>query len=118
MTRNAPDWRESGVRIACHDQLDPRTPQTPGMYREAAISRGEATVRAYDLGVNAHVALRSPVILPAAQTVVAALNPQPQLPDTRRRCRAARQGHLCPSGPRDATMNEPSRQQAAGGAAP
>jgi uncharacterized RmlC-like cupin family protein len=42
MTSNAPDWRESGVRIVRHDQLDPRTPQTPGMHREAAISRASA----------------------------------------------------------------------------
>jgi uncharacterized RmlC-like cupin family protein len=42
MTSNAADWRESGVRIVGHDQLDPRTPQTPGMHREAAISRASA----------------------------------------------------------------------------
>ena len=42
MTSNVPGWRESGVRIVCHDQLDPRTPQTPGMHREAAISRASA----------------------------------------------------------------------------
>jgi uncharacterized RmlC-like cupin family protein len=42
MTGNAPDWRESGVRIVRHDQLDPRTPQTPGMHRAAAISRASA----------------------------------------------------------------------------
>jgi uncharacterized RmlC-like cupin family protein len=39
MTSASPDWRESGVRIVRHDQLDANTPQTPGMYREAAISR-------------------------------------------------------------------------------
>jgi uncharacterized RmlC-like cupin family protein len=39
MTSNSPDWRESGVRITHHDQLDANTPQTPGMHREAAISR-------------------------------------------------------------------------------
>ena len=42
MTGNVPGWRESGVRIVCHDRLDPRTPQTPGMHREAAISRASA----------------------------------------------------------------------------
>jgi uncharacterized RmlC-like cupin family protein len=42
MTSNVPDWRASGVRIVCHDRLDPRTPQTPGMHREAAISRASA----------------------------------------------------------------------------
>jgi len=39
MTSYAPDWREFGVRIVRHDQLDPGTPQTPGMHREAAVSR-------------------------------------------------------------------------------
>ncbi len=38
MTSYSPDWREFGVRIVCHDQLDSSTPQTPGMYRQAAIS--------------------------------------------------------------------------------
>ena len=33
------DWRDLGVRIVRHDQLDSNTPQTPGMHREAAISR-------------------------------------------------------------------------------
>jgi uncharacterized RmlC-like cupin family protein len=42
MASNVPGWRESGVRIVCHDRLDPRTPQTPGMHREAAISRASA----------------------------------------------------------------------------
>ena len=39
MTSNAPDWRVLGVRIVRHDQLDPSTPQTQGMHREAAVSR-------------------------------------------------------------------------------
>jgi len=42
MTSYSPDWREFGVRIVRHDQLDPGTPQTPGMHREAAISRASA----------------------------------------------------------------------------
>lgn len=42
MTNKNPDWRERGVRIVPHDRLDPKTPQTPGMYREAAISRASA----------------------------------------------------------------------------
>ena len=37
-----PDWREFGVRTVRHDQLDPSTPQTPGMHRQAAISRASA----------------------------------------------------------------------------
>jgi uncharacterized RmlC-like cupin family protein len=39
MTSYSPDWFEYGVRTVRHDQLDSSTPQTPGMYREAAISR-------------------------------------------------------------------------------
>src|SRR5215469_16394336 len=39
MTSYAPDWREFGVRIVRHDQLDSGTSQTPGMHREAAVSR-------------------------------------------------------------------------------
>ncbi len=42
MADNAPDWRDRGVRIVAHDRLDPNTPQTPGMHREAAISRASA----------------------------------------------------------------------------
>jgi len=32
------DWREHGVKIIRADQLDPNTPQTPGMDRAAAIA--------------------------------------------------------------------------------
>src|SRR6201997_4320504 len=32
------DWREHGVKIIRADQLDPNTPQTPGMNRAAAIT--------------------------------------------------------------------------------
>ena len=42
MTSDPPDWREHGVRTVRHDQLDASTPQTPGMYRQAAISRASA----------------------------------------------------------------------------
>ena len=42
MTSYSPDWREFGVRIVRHDQLDASTPQTPGMHREAAVSRASA----------------------------------------------------------------------------
>ena len=42
MSSYSPDWRESGVRIVHHGQLNPNTPQTPGMHREAAISRASA----------------------------------------------------------------------------
>lgn len=39
MTSAFPDWGEFGVRIVRHGQLDANTPQTPGMHREAAVSR-------------------------------------------------------------------------------
>ena len=32
------DWRNHGVKIIPSDQLDPNTPQTPGMTRAAAIT--------------------------------------------------------------------------------
>ena len=37
-TTDKPDWRHRGVRVIKGDQLDPNTPQTPGMHREAAIN--------------------------------------------------------------------------------
>jgi uncharacterized RmlC-like cupin family protein len=36
------DWREDGVRVVRHDELDPNTPQTPGMSRMAAITTARA----------------------------------------------------------------------------
>jgi uncharacterized RmlC-like cupin family protein len=42
MTSDPPGWREHGVRTVRHDRLDASTPQTPGMYRQAAISRTSA----------------------------------------------------------------------------
>jgi uncharacterized RmlC-like cupin family protein len=42
MSGYSPDWREFGVRTVRHGQFDPNTPQTPGMHREAAISRASA----------------------------------------------------------------------------
>jgi uncharacterized RmlC-like cupin family protein len=38
----APDWRLHGVRVVHADELDPNTPQTPGMTRAAAINRARA----------------------------------------------------------------------------
>jgi uncharacterized RmlC-like cupin family protein len=35
-------WRDHGVRIVRHDQLDANTPQTPGMQRAAAITAASA----------------------------------------------------------------------------
>jgi len=32
------DWQHNGVRVIPGDQLDPNTPQTPGMSRAAAIN--------------------------------------------------------------------------------
>ena len=37
-----PDWRLSGVRVVHADELDPNTPQTPGMTRAAAIDAARA----------------------------------------------------------------------------
>ena len=42
MTSYCPDWREFGVRIVRHGRFDAGTPQTPGMRREAAVSRTSA----------------------------------------------------------------------------
>ena len=42
MTSYPPDWREFGVRIVHNGQLDAATAQTPGMHREAAVSRASA----------------------------------------------------------------------------
>jgi uncharacterized RmlC-like cupin family protein len=36
------DWREHGVRVVRADELDPNTPQTPGMDRAAAITAARA----------------------------------------------------------------------------
>ena len=33
-----PDWRLHGVRVVRGDELDPNTPQTPGMSRAAAVT--------------------------------------------------------------------------------
>lgn len=32
------DWKEDGIRVVRGNELDPNTPQTPGMTREAAIT--------------------------------------------------------------------------------
>ena len=39
---DTPDWRLRGVRVVHGDELDPNTPQTPGMTRMAAISAASA----------------------------------------------------------------------------
>jgi uncharacterized RmlC-like cupin family protein len=39
---DARDWREHGVRIVHAGELDPNTPQTPGMSRAAAITTARA----------------------------------------------------------------------------
>ena len=36
------DWRLDGVRVVHAGELDPNTPQTPGMHREAAIDAARA----------------------------------------------------------------------------
>jgi uncharacterized RmlC-like cupin family protein len=42
MTSHSPDWGHSGVRIVRSCQLNSDTAQTPGMHRQAAISRASA----------------------------------------------------------------------------
>ncbi len=42
MPDSKPNWRQQGVRIIRHDQLDLNTPQTPGMNRAAAINHALA----------------------------------------------------------------------------
>ena len=37
-----PDWKAHGIRIVRAGELDPNTPQTPGMTRAAAISHASA----------------------------------------------------------------------------
>jgi uncharacterized RmlC-like cupin family protein len=39
---STPDWRLHGVRVVRAGELDPNTPQTPGMRRAAAISAASA----------------------------------------------------------------------------
>ena len=36
------DWKEHGIRIVRHGELDANTPQTPGMTRAEAISQAKA----------------------------------------------------------------------------
>jgi uncharacterized RmlC-like cupin family protein len=40
--RDMTDWRLNGVRVVRADELDPNTPQTPGMSRAAAITAARA----------------------------------------------------------------------------
>jgi uncharacterized RmlC-like cupin family protein len=40
-----PDWKKHGIRIVRAGELDPNTPQTPGMTRAAAISHASAGAR-------------------------------------------------------------------------
>ncbi len=40
-----PDWRTRGVRVVRAGELDPNTPQTPGMARAAAIDHAKAGAR-------------------------------------------------------------------------
>ena len=42
MSSEAPDWKEHGVKIVRGTELDPNTPQTPGMTRAAAITHARA----------------------------------------------------------------------------
>ena len=42
MNEAEPRWKHDGVRVIAADQLDPNTPQTPGMNRAAAIDFARA----------------------------------------------------------------------------
>jgi uncharacterized RmlC-like cupin family protein len=42
MNDRGPDWREHGVRVVRHDQVDFNTAQTAGMSRAAAINQAKA----------------------------------------------------------------------------
>ena len=42
MSEAEPRWKHDGVRVIAADQLDPNTPQTPGMNRAAAIDFARA----------------------------------------------------------------------------
>jgi uncharacterized RmlC-like cupin family protein len=43
--KDPPDWKAFGVRVVHRDQLDPNTPQTPGMHRLAAITATSANAQ-------------------------------------------------------------------------
>ena len=45
MADNKNDWKHHGVRVVRGDQLDPNTPQTPGMHRLAAITGTSANAQ-------------------------------------------------------------------------
>ena len=36
-------WKHNGIRVIKGNQLDDNTPQTPGMYRQAAINKAQST---------------------------------------------------------------------------
>jgi uncharacterized RmlC-like cupin family protein len=42
MSEAEPRWKHDGVRVIAADQVDPNTPQTPGMNRAAAIDFARA----------------------------------------------------------------------------
>ena len=45
MANKETNWKHHGVRVVRGDQLDPNTPQTPGMHRLAAITATSAHAR-------------------------------------------------------------------------
>ena len=74
----APRWKHDGVRVIKGDQLDANTPQTPGMFRQAAIDHARVgaqkiwagTVRIEPdakTGVHHHGALESVIFVVRGQ---------------------------------------------------
>src|SRR5687768_195013 len=53
MDADTTNWREHGVRVVRHDQLDANTAQTPGMQRAAAITGVSAGAKAIWAGTVA-----------------------------------------------------------------
>ncbi|SFB62573.1 hypothetical protein SAMN03159496_06063 [Rhizobium sp. NFR07] len=45
-------WRHDGIRVIKGDQLDTNTPQTPGMFRQAAINHARSVRRRSGLALS------------------------------------------------------------------
>jgi len=47
-------WKHDGVRVIKDDQLDANTPQTPGMFRQAAINHARVGAQRIWAGTGQH----------------------------------------------------------------